>query len=243
LRTRKNREASGRFLAEGIRVVEALVDSGLRTRWVLTSSSLTDSRRGEALMAEVTRRGIPVRTVADELFASFAATEKPQGVIAVAEIPESSRRPFEAPPSRAVVLVLDAVQDPGNFGTLVRSAEALGAVGIVSLAGTVDPWNPKAVRAAAGSSFHVPILQERWHAASSMLREAGYAIVGASVDGLPAAELRERRVALVVGNEGAGLSNEVRDSLDHSIGVPLRGRAESLNVAAAAAILLYELTR
>jgi TrmH family RNA methyltransferase len=140
------------------------------------------------------------------------------------------------------VLVLDAVQDPGNFGALVRSAEALGAAAVVALPGTVDPWNPKSVRAAAGSSFRLPIVPLSWSEALAGFREVGFSIVGADSTGRSVREVRGERIALVLGNEGAGLSQQVLEVVDELAAVPLRGRAESLNVAAAAAILLYELS-
>jgi RNA methyltransferase, TrmH family len=140
------------------------------------------------------------------------------------------------------VLLLDAVQDPGNLGTLVRTAEALGVAAVVALPGTVDPWNAKAVRSAAGSLFRVPVLPATWKEARARLAGSGYRLLAAEVGGAPVAAVHGR-VGLVVGNEGAGLSAAVRAGVDGRVGIPLQGRAESLNVAAAAAILLYELMR
>jgi len=241
LRLRRIRERSGRFLAEGIRVVEDLLESDVAVDWVATASSLEDSERGRALVEMLDRLPLPRRMVPDDIFAGLASTESPQGVIAVARIPRTDLPLL--PGATAVVLVLDGVQDPGNFGTLVRSAEALGAVGVVALPGTVDPWNPKSVRAAAGSSFRLPILQMSWAEAAAALRGRGFRLYGATPEGRPLPGSPVRPAALVVGNEGAGLSPEVQAGVDELIGIPLRGRAESLNVAAAAAILLYELTR
>lgn len=242
LRSRKGRAESGRFLAEGVRVVEDLLSSPLTVHWAVCASSLEDSERGRRLTAELETRGLVRGVLADRDFASLAATDTPQGVVAVAEIPERDLGSLDLP-DRSVLLVLDAVQDPGNFGTLVRSAEALGAAGVVALPGTVDPWNPKSVRAAAGSSFRIPVAQAPWEEVERFLRDQGIAIFGAAVEGRPVAPLRQGRAAVVVGNEGAGLTREVREAVDEIIGIPLRGRAESLNVAAAAAIILYELTR
>jgi TrmH family RNA methyltransferase len=241
LQRRKIRQQSGRFLAEGVRVVEDLLASPLRVRWVAVASSLEDTDRGRSLVSEARRRGIRLRIVPDRDFEPLAATESPQGVLAVADIPawELDALRGAAP---GVVLVLDAVQDPGNFGTLVRSAEALGAAGVIALPGTVDPWNPKAVRAAVGSSFRRPIVAATWAEAVGWLRSQGYQVLAAAVGGEPVRG-PVGRAALVVGNEGAGLSDEVLRQVDRTVGIPLRGRAESLNVAAAAAILLYELTR
>lgn len=242
LQRRRMREREGRFLAEGVRVVEDLLASPLAVRWALASSSLEDTERGRALTREMERREIPVREVEEGEFATHAGTDTPQGVLAVADVPTWRLDDLLRGPPPRVVLVLDAVQDPGNFGTLARSAEALGAAGIVALPGTVDPWNPKAIRAAMGSSFRLPIVASDWPGAAAWLREEGFEIFAAAAGGEPVSPASER-VALVVGNEGAGVSPEVAGEADRVVGIPLRGRAESLNVAAAAAILLYELTR
>lgn len=243
MQTRRGRARTGRFLAEGIRVVEDLLASELRVFWVACASSLEDSERGAKLAATIDEAGIPRRPVNDAVFATLAATDTPQGVIAVAGIPRPEVNCLDQPAAQEVVLLLDGVQDPGNFGTLVRSAEALGACCVIALSGTVDPWNPKSVRAAAGSSFRVPVVQSEVAPGFDRLREAGYTLLGGAMGGRPVAEVRAQRVGLVVGNEGAGLSQDVLERLDDVVAVPLRGRAESLNVAAAAAILLYELTR
>ena len=242
LQQRKSREREGRFVAEGVRVVEDLLASPLEVYWAAAASSLEDSERGQRLINSVEQRGIALRRLSDLDFRRAATTEHPQGILAIAgipfwELPVLMRRD---PPH--VILVLDAVQDPGNFGTLVRSAEALGASGVIALPGTVDPWNAKAVRAAVGSTFRLPVVPATWEAAKEWLRGEGFRILGAAVGGSPASQ-GLGRVALVVGNEGAGLSDAVVADADALVGIPLRGRAESLNVAAAAAILLHELTR
>jgi RNA methyltransferase, TrmH family len=224
-------------------VVEDLLASDLALRWVASTSSMEDSPRGADLARRIEESGVTRRLVDEREFATLSQTDSPQGVMAIAQTPHRRLEDvsFAAPP--AVLLVVDGVQDPGNFGTLVRSAEALGAVGVVSLSGTVDPWNPKSVRAAAGSLFRLPVVQVGWEEAAEFLRGREVPIYGAAAEGRPVHEVRCPRAAVVVGNEGAGLSEAVRGSVDALIGIPLRGRAESLNVAAAAAILLYELTR
>lgn len=242
LQRRKNRQAEGRFLAEGVRVVEDLLASPLTTEWVLAASSLEDSQRGADLLEEVQRRVLPLRVLPEERFLKLAPTEHSQGVLAIARVPTFGWADISVAEPSSVVLLLDAIQDPGNLGTLVRTAEALGVEAIVTLPGTVDPWNPKSVRSAAGSLFRVPIVAASWQAAAEQLRSRGYRLQGADMAGAPPRS-GGGGVGLVMGNEGTGLSPEVREGLDGTIGIPLRGRAESLNVAAAAAILLYELTR
>ncbi|HLL83430.1 MAG TPA: RNA methyltransferase [Longimicrobium sp.] len=242
LRQRRTREEEGLFLAEGVRTVEDLVASPLAVRFAVAASTLGDTPRGRGLVSGMAARGIAVHEVDERDFRDWADTETPQGVLAVAEIPRAGLAaiPLDADP--AVLLVLDALQDPGNFGTLVRTAEALGAAGVVALPGTVDPWNPKSVRAAMGSSFRLPVVETGWEALEPWLREHGIVTVASAV-GAPPPESLPRRAALVLGNEGAGVSADTLRRADVTLGIPLRGRAESLNVAAAGAILLHELLR
>ncbi|MQA89928.1 MAG: RNA methyltransferase [Gemmatimonas sp.] len=243
LDTRKGRETTGRFVAEGVRVVEDLLASPLAVRWVVCTSSLEDNERGRALVRKIDERRILRRVLRDRDFERVAKTESPQGVMAVADTPVRELSAIDVTSTRAVVLAVDGVQDPGNFGALVRSAEALGAVGVVALPGTVDPWNPKSVRAAAGSAFRLSMVSAAWEEAVEVFKRSGMPVYGAAVGGRPVSEVRGGRGVVVVGNEGAGLSEAVRKGVDGLIGVPLPGRGESLNVTAASAILLYELTR
>jgi RNA methyltransferase, TrmH family len=242
LSQRRAREEESLFVAEGIRAVEDLAASPLGIRFAVASSSLEDSPRGAALRALLDRRGVPVRETDDRTLRELAGTDAPQGILAVAEIPRWTLQDLSPGPDPAVLLVLDAIQDPGNLGTLVRTAEALGAAGVVSLPGTVDAWNPKSVRAAMGSSFRLPVVESRWDELDPWLEAQGVA-AAVSVVGAPPVADPPRRVALVLGNEGAGVSAESLRHADLEIGIPLRGRAESLNVAAAGAILLHELLR
>lgn len=243
LARRDGREDSGLFLAEGVRVIEDLVASRVTVRMVVAASSIEDTLRGRELLHVAEERDLDVRIIPRHDFERLAVTETPQSILAVAEIPTATLGAIAAVVPPAAVLILDGIQDPGNFGTLVRSAEAFGVAGVITLPGTVDPWNPKAVRASAGSSFRIPIVPAAWPEAADHLRATGFEIWGASMEGETPPSPVPERVALVMGNEGAGLSTPVRAGLDRLVGIPTRGRAESLNVAAAAAILLYEVTR
>lgn len=243
LSQRRNREGEGLFVAEGVRAVEDLAASGLALRFAVVSSTLEDTPRGAELRGALASAGVRVRETGERELRDLAGTEHPQGVIAVAEIPRRELEALAVDGDPSAVLVLDAVQDPGNFGTLVRTAEALGAVGVIALPGTVDPWNAKSVRAAMGSSFRLPIVPAGWDRAASFLREQGVEIVAAVVGAEPLPSPPPRRAALVLGNEGAGVSGETLAHATLRAGIPLRGRAESLNVGAAGAILLHELLR
>ncbi|MGH7477477.1 MAG: TrmH family RNA methyltransferase [Longimicrobiales bacterium] len=239
LRRRKVRESQGLFLAEGSRVAEELLATPIVLRLALVSSSLGDTERGRGLRAALAAR-TPVREVSEAELGRLSATQTPQGAVVVAEIP---RLDLPWPDARATALVLDAVQDPGNLGTLARIARAFGISWIAGLPGTVDAWNPKAVRASAGALFHVPVVYEPWVELRDRAQRSGFTVVGASAGGLPIARYRRPdRVALVLGNEGVGLRPEIRADLAATVAVPMRPGSESLNVATAAAVLAYALT-
>jgi RNA methyltransferase, TrmH family len=242
LARRAERQRTGLFLAEGVRAAEDLLVSPIVPRLALIAPSLEDTGRGAAVAAALRGR-VRVEEVADHELARVAATESPQGVVIAAEIPS---RALEAVTlaERALVVLLDAVQDPGNFGTIVRCADAFGASLVCALPGTVDPWNPKAVRAAAGSSFRVPVVETDTATAIAHLRASGFRVLGAAADGRPVETLAASpRTALILGNEGAGLGVAARAGLDATVAVPILGAAESLNVGVAAGILLYLLSR
>lgn len=236
LKRRKGRSEHGLFLAEGVRLLEDLLASGLRVRHLLHTPEARESSRGRELLARCEAAGVPTEEVDEEALARYADTVTPQGVAAVAEVPRADRDEVPA----GDVLVLDAVQDPGNAGTVLRTAEALGAVAAVALPGTVDVWNPKVVRASAGSVFRLPVLDLAWQEARDWLRERGSAVWASDAEGEPIGrgDAVPAGVALILGNEGAGVSPEVLAEADRRVAVPLPGGAESLNVAVASAILM-----
>jgi RNA methyltransferase, TrmH family len=238
----RNRAESGLFLAEGVRLVEDLLDSAVVPVIAVISTSLEDTPRGAAL-ADRLRERVRTELVPEHELRAIADTDAPQGVVVAARMPHYLPGDVVAG-DRALVVVLDAVQDPGNFGTIVRSADAFGAVCVYALPGTVDPWNPKAVRSAAGSSLRVPIMISEVDPLIGFLRDAGFTILGADTAGAVVDDVRPAaRTALVLGNEGAGIGPALRPHLDDTVAVPIRGAAESLNVGVAAGILLYMLSR
>jgi RNA methyltransferase, TrmH family len=241
LRRRKARERQGLFAAEGVRAVEELVRSPLTVRGVLVAPQLADAPRGAALLAGLRARGADVLEVSALEFASAAETESPQGVLAVAEIPDRSLDRLALPP-RARLVLLDGVQDPGNVGTITRTAAALGATAVLALPGTVDLWNAKVVRSAMGASFHVPAFSCTWEQLDDFRRRETVALWGADAGGTALESLTPPdRLALVVGNEGAGLSGESRTRVEVLVSLPISSTVESLNVAVATGILLYQL--
>jgi TrmH family RNA methyltransferase len=242
LKRRKIRSERGLFIAEGVRLVEALLDARIDPRLIVASPTLEDTERGRRLAARLA--DLPtLRRVGDSVLRELAATESPQGVLAVAAIPRHDLAGIRVE-GAATALVLDGVQDPGNFGTLVRTADAFGVLFVAALPGTVDPWNAKSVRAAAGAAFRIPIVQPGWDDLIEWLHRHGFVLYGADAGGRRVDDIAmPERVALAVGNEGAGLGPEARTAAEALVAVPIRPEAESLNVAVAAAVLLYVMTR
>jgi TrmH family RNA methyltransferase len=241
LKRRKARERRALFVAEGVRAVEELLRSPFTVLGVLATPALAESPRGAALLRAIAARGVECAEVGEKEFLSAADTEHPQGVLAIAEVPARALESLVLATS-ARVLVLDAVQDPGNVGTLVRTAAALGTAAVVALPGTADLWNAKAVRAAAGAHFHIPVVHAAPDELLASLREATIPLWGTAADGGPLDGLAPPpRLALAVGNEGAGLSPAVRAAAQRMVALPMAAGVESLNVAVAAGILLYAL--
>ena len=242
LQQRKGRETKGLFLAEGVRVVEELLRSNIDLDFAAVATSLEDSDRGAHLRRALQER-CAVHELSDRDLNAQSATEQPQGVLVVARVPVFQLADLR-PEARSAVLVVDAVQDPGNLGTLIRTADAFAATFIAVLPGSVDPWNAKVVRASAGSTFHLPIVQTGVDSLSEWLIAHTHELWGADLNGEDVSAIaRPDRVALAVGNEGAGLRDETRARVNRSVSIGMAGRAESLNVSVAAGILMYLLTR
>jgi RNA methyltransferase, TrmH family len=243
LKRRKAREKQQLFVAEGVRAVEELLRSPLAIRGVLTAPQLLDAPRGAALVESLRSRAIKPEEVEANEFGSAAETESPQGVIAIAEVPDRSFADL-GENWKGVLLVLDAVQDPGNVGTILRTAAALGAVATVAMPGTVDLWNAKVVRSGMGAHFRHPAFSSTWDELDTFRTQSGMSVLAADAAGETISSVAApRRVALVVGNEGAGLSSEARGRADRIIALPLSPQVDSLNVAVASGILLYLLNR
>jgi TrmH family RNA methyltransferase len=245
LKRRRGRERQGLFVAEGVRAVEELLRSPLVLRGALVTLELGGAPRGHALRRALdeaaARSGSDVATVDAGDLASAADTETPQGVLAIAEIP---RRSLDAvvPGAAARILVLDGIQDPGNVGTIVRTAAALGAAATVAMPGTVDLWNAKVVRSAMGAHFRHPALAASWEELDAFLGRHAIVLWGTDAAGTPLDGVEApRRLALALGNEGSGLSAAAKERAAASVALPLAADVESLNVAVSAGVFLYQL--
>lgn len=242
LKKRAIREKDRRFLVEGAQPVLEALASSVRVDEVFAAEP-PDGRVGE--IARMAREaGIPVRQVSADVMGYLTSTVTPQGVVALAgfvDVPLA-----DIPGAATFVAVLAQVRDPGNAGTVLRSADAAGAGAVVFTRSSVDVYNPKTVRATAGSLFHVPVVREvDVEEGIAWLRGRGFTILGASPDGRKSIYESDLSgpTAVMFGNEARGLAREVVALADQTVRVPIRGRAESLNLAAAATLVMFESAR
>lgn len=237
------RNDRGLVAIEGPNLVGEALRAGLRVDSIFVASGY------EVVEDEAGTPGsrIDIFVVPAEHLKSILVTDTPQPVAALVEPPDWTWAHLFGARKRTLplIVVLAGIQDPGNLGTIVRSAEAFGADGVICLPGTVNVWNPKAVRASAGSVFRVPILSVEEQLALTELREAGVRIFATTVQGAQPADLVDLAdpVALVIGNEGNGVPPELAAKTDGAVTIPCPGPVESLNAAVAASVLLYEAAR
>jgi TrmH family RNA methyltransferase len=242
LALRRGRERRGFTLAEGVRLVEEVVAANVPVRAAIVARALEATPRGRELALLLRTRCPRVEEVTDRELVDLAATEHPQGVIAVIEPRRWQLEDIVSEP-RGVVLVLDAVQDPGNVGSMLRTCWALGGAGAIALPGSAELTNPKVLRSSVGAGFRLPCVSADPPSALGWIAARRVRVWVAAADGDPVTEPPEGPVALVVGNEGAGVGAALSSLAERRVAVPLRTGAESLNVGVAAGILLYEVLR
>ncbi len=241
LRRRKARERQQFFVAEGVRAVEELLRSTIRVRGVLISPQLDETARGSALRTAIESHGVEVAALDERDFATAAGTDSPQGVLAIGEIPERPLATLTIP-ATARFLVLDGIQDPGNVGTMLRTAAAFDVDATFALPGTADLWGAKTVRAAMGAHFVHPALFITVAELLEFRARHGVVLWGADAAGDALEGITPpARLAIAVGNEANGLSVTLRDAADRLVALPLAARVESLNAAVAAGILMHQL--
>lgn len=241
LKQKKYRQQQGLFLAEGLRTVEEAVRYGAVQSIFYTA---IEDDRTRAVLEEAAAKQIKLVCVSDKVLKKIADTETPQGIIAVCE--RRSKRLDDFLASGKMLLVLDRVTDPGNIGTMLRTADAAGVGGLLLLQGCADIYAPKTVRASMGSLFHLPVLSGlSEELLVQAARKAGYELLVTCLDGaenLYKADL-QGRLAFVMGNEANGVSDALLAAADKRVFIPMQGRAESLNVAMAAGIVMFEALR
>jgi RNA methyltransferase, TrmH family len=224
---------------EGEHLVQEALRSQIRFRAVFVRSGSQRLLDRLSLPEQV-----PVLELTPDVFASAVETESPQGIAALVEPPHFDLQDALAG-TRPLVVVTAALQDPGNLGTLVRSAEAFGATGVIVLPGTVSIWNSKALRASSGSAFRTPVVFAHFGEAGGALRQRGIQVLAAvAAEGTACNEVNlTEPTAILIGNEGSGLPDELLRDADAAVRIPTPGPVESLNAGIAASILLYEAAR
>jgi TrmH family RNA methyltransferase len=233
-RARERREA-GAFVVEGVRLVEEAGTRNWSVRFALYDASLNE--RGSSLVEQLLSRGVEVEEVSEQLMKSLSDTETPQGILAVLEF---NNLPIPDPPN--FILIPDQIRDPGNLGTLLRTAAAAGVQAVFLPPETTDAFAPKVLRSGMGAHFHVPIQSMKWE---KIRREAkDLQIYLADMDGKSCWEtdLREP-MALIIGSEAEGASEEARELATQKISIPMFGDMESLNAGVAGSLLMFEVVR
>lgn len=241
LLTKKSaREQTGCFVVEGVRLSEEALQAGILPKLVLYSGVC--SSRGLELVQQAHNLGSKVLSITPEILNSLSDTETSQGLLMT--VPNQI---LALPAQFDFVVIVDQVRDPGNMGTIFRSAVASGAQAVFCTPGSVDAWSPKVVRSAMGAHFHIPIIKTGWNEIKALVKTQDHPLtiyLAESENGtaLWQADLKQP-VALVIGGEADGASPEVKSSSDGLINIPMPGGFESLNAAVAGSIILFEVVR
>lgn len=235
LKEKKYRNQNKQFLIEGLRFVEEAIKNNAKIEKILYTESFKE-KHGDKLSLD---SDIEQIVLSENLLKELSFTEKPQGIIAVVSIEKKEMKDGD------IVVLVDKVQDPGNMGTIIRTAHAVNASALIITKGTVDIYNDKTLRSTMGSIFKVPIIEDDDLSIVKTLKEQGFKLVVSSLQGENSffeEDLRDK-VIIAVGNEGNGISDDVYLLADKKVKIPMPGDAESLNVAVATSIMLYEKLR
>ena len=245
LHRKKDRWAKNSFFVEGIRGVEDCIKSGIRVEYLVYSDMLLSTNGGQQLLEEISYKDYKIYYISDKLFKEVSDTEKPQGILAVVKLHLKNIKEALLEKNNFLVL-LDRIQDPGNLGTIIRTADAFGANGVIVTEGCVDVFNPKTIRSTMGSIFHVPIIY--YGCIKEAIRDLKAYNIKIITTSLAAKKYSyeidfNTSFSLVIGNEASGVSEEVIEASDSLIKIPMTGQAESLNAAIASSVIMYEALR
>lgn len=235
-RAKERREANA-FVAEGVRLVEEAADSNWKFQFVLYDESL--SERGLKLVEKLESKKVEVEKVESRLLQSLSETETPQGILAILEF---ATLPLSQSPN--FILIPDQIRDPGNLGTLLRTAAAAGVQAVMIPPETTDPFAPKVVRSGMGAHFRLPIHAVTWEEIKQITKSANQQIFLADMAGTSCWETDLRKpLALIVGGEAEGASEQARKLANQQISIPMAGSVESLNAGVAGSVLMFEVVR
>lgn len=238
LQTKKQRQKTDSYLLDGWHLVEEALDAGAQILALIATEEQLQAHE------DIVTREFPVYEVTDEIMATITDTVSPQGIAAQVKLPGDR---FDVPThSQGAWLFLDRVQDPGNIGTMIRTADAAGFKGVVASHKTADLFSPKIVRSMQGSQFHLHLRQGNLDQWMTLFKDQGYPVYGTQLNP-EAVNFRDvtpvTNFALVMGNEGHGMSEETLAQTTANLYIPMAGRAESLNVAVSAGILMFQLNQ
>jgi TrmH family RNA methyltransferase len=232
------RQRERRFVAEGVRLIEEMTKAGQAPVFAFYSAGISGDARAEAVVEALRASGAEVEVVSDDVMRAMADTKTPQGILAVAPFPEIEARDVH------LSLVLDGLRDPGNLGTILRSAEAAGVGQVITMSGTVDVFGPKVVRGAMGAHFRLPIRADRsWDEISDTLQERQVLLADAGGETAYDRVDWSQPSVLIVGGEARGAGAEARRLCSGTVSIPMRAGVDSLNVAVATSIILFEAAR
>lgn len=240
-REKKYRQTTGQMVCEGEKMLFEALESGARVKTVLVRESGAPDGLSRALIDRAAAQGAALFTAGPALFALASDVETPQGVVFSCETPVLGG---ELPALRSAVL-LDGVQDPGNIGTILRTADAFGLDAVILCEGCADPTAPKVVRATMGAAFRQRVYRLPLETAVGALRAQGLPVYAAALreDSVPVTGMTLSRCAVIIGSEGHGVTRRALEICDKSIIIPMAGRAESLNAGVAASLLIWEMTK
>ena len=236
LLTKKERDKSESFIVEGFHLVEEAVKQGEQILEIIVSDQVGLPPRWDV-------NSTPVTLVTEEISKLLTETETPQGIYAICRVPSKNSEILAE--EGKTFLLIDAAQDPGNLGTMIRTADAAGIDAVIVGHGSVDIYNSKVLRSAQGSHFHLPIIRDNLHEWIKKLTEKNIPVYGTALEGASAyTDISSREsFALIVGNEGNGVAKDLLLSTTANLYIPIFGKSESLNVAVATGILLYYLKK
>lgn len=244
LKTKRTRDEKGLFFIEGIRFMEEALKENAEIDKIFISDKLGDINGGSEILKRVNDESYTIYSLPDKLFKEVSDTESPQGILATIRFRKMSTDEIQA--DGRFYIILDSLQDPGNMGTIIRTADAAGVSGIIISKGCVDIYNPKVLRSTMGSVFHIPLYHsEDLINPITKLKKSGFKIYAAHLMGSANYFEEDMRgqSAIIIGNEANGISDEIAEQADVLVKIPMPGRAESLNASVAASLLMYEVVR
>ena len=238
----KERREAGAFVAEGVRLIEDAVNADWPFRFVLFDETL--SERGKSNVESLKSRGVECDEIPSSLMKSLSDTETSQGILAVLQLTQLPITNYQLPNHPTFLLVPDSIRDPGNLGTLIRSADAAGVDAVLIPPETTDPFAPKVVRAGMGAHFRLPIVSMGWEEIGRVSESGSQRVVVADMEGESCWEMDLRQpLMLIVGGEAEGASESARKLASQRIKIPMTGKTESLNAAVAGSVLMFEVLR